>query len=459
MKTKHYLYLVYLLLALSACEKADYLDDKQNTEILTPTTLPDFQQILDNTGTMATSGGLAQISSDDNDISYANYLTATATERNAYVWARNIYDGDVKIQDWDALYKQVFYSNIVLEGLAKSDSLNSTKGQYLRGWALFCRAFAFYDLTQNFCNVYDGSTASLDLGIPLRLSSAIDYTLQRSTLHQAYDRILSDLNESLPLLPFDRAAANLNRPSKNSAYALLSRIYLNMRDYSQAEKYADASLAIYSALIDYNTISKTSETPFSRTNLELINYRQQVAAYSRLTDTYVDSYVKVNKDLLALYAPNDLRKQVYFDTLGDGTYTKKKGYHGYGGYPFTGLATDELYLIKAECLARRSEVNSAMDKLNELLKMRFLNTTPYIPLVAISATDALEKVLLERRKELVWRGIRWHDIKRLNKEGANITLTRTLNNVTYTLPPNDIRYIFPIPDDEISFTDLKQNPR
>ena len=40
-----------------------------------------------------------------------------------------------------------------------------------------------------------------------------------------------------------------------------------------------------------------------------------------------------------------------------------------------------------------------------------------------------------------------------------VTLTRKLNNDTYTLPPNDARYVLPIPQQEIDVTNgvLKQN--
>ncbi|HEY0177744.1 MAG TPA: RagB/SusD family nutrient uptake outer membrane protein, partial [Pedobacter sp.] len=71
----------------------------------------------------------------------------------------------------------------------------------------------------------------------------------------------------------------------------------------------------------------------------------------------------------------------------------------------------------------------------------------------------LRIVLQERRKELIMRGIRWMDIKRLNKEGANITLTRKLNGNVYTLPANDLRFALPIPDDVIAFSGMKQNLR
>ena len=125
---------------------------------------------------------------------------------------------------------------------------------------------------------------------------------------------------------------------------------------------------------------------------------------------------------------------------------------------FTGLATDEIYLIKAECLARKNQVSEALTVLNTLLENRY-KTGEFVPLSAATPTEALNKILLERRKELVWRSLRWTDLKRLNKEGANITLYREINSNHYTLPPNDPKYVFPIPDDEILLSNIDQNNR
>lgn len=449
-----------LTLAVLSCKKEDFLNEKPSSDISEPTTIQDFRQLLEDTETLNSTGGLAQMGSDDYFVSDADYLTATTTERNSYIWAKDIYGGDVAIPDWNKIFKQVFSANVVLDGLKNSEIGNTADGQYLKGWALFCRAFAFYDLTRTFCKPYDAATASSDPGIPLRLSSSIDYLEQRATLQQTFDRIFADLNESLSLLPSLRPSGNLNRPSTIAAYALLARIYLDMRKYQEAELNADKSLALYSTLIDYNTVSTTSTTPFSRTNDELIYQSRQVFNYSSMTINTTGTKSKISTELLSLYDANDLRKPIYFRLLADGvTYGKKIGYNGGGNYHFTGLATDELYLIKAECLARRNETQAAMDKLNQLLIKRFSNKSAYVTMTASSGTDAVSKIIVERRKELVWRGLRWQDIRRLNKEGFGITLTRTLNGTTYTLPPNDPRYVFPIPDDEIALSGIQQNIR
>lgn len=447
------------------CKKTEFLDKKPSTNLILPTTLADFQALLDYTEIFNRTGALAQLASDDYVVaSFASYQSAiTATERNSYIWADDIYGGETSLVNWNNLYTQVYYANGVLDGLNKSSESTSDKGQYLKGWALFARAYAFYDLTRNYCKAYQASSANNDLGIPLRLKPAIDYTLQRSTLQQTFDQIIGDLLIAENLLPAQRPSANLNRPSKVAVYALLSRIYLDMRNYQQSELYADKSLGLYSTIIDYNTIPKTSAFPFSVTNDELIYNTSASGAYN-FNITNAVSGTRISPDLIALYSANDLRLLHYFTRQTDNSYVKKFGYNGLNLYPFTGLATDEQYLIKAECLARRGEIVQSMDKLNQLIIKRWnsnatVPSEPYVNIVANNKEEALTMILLERRKELVWRGLRWFDLKRLNKENFAITITRTLNGVTYTLPPNDTKYIFPIPDDEVLLSGLQQNIR
>src|SRR5699024_1246882 len=116
------------------------------------------------------------------------------------------------------------------------------------------------------------------------------------------------------------------------------------------------------------------------------------------------------------------------------------------------------YLIRAECYARQGNATQAMNDLYTLLVTRW-KTGTYVPFTASGAKEALHIILGERRKELLFRGLRWMDIKRLNREGAHIVLKRIINGKVFTLPPNDNRYALPIPEDIISLTGMKQNPR
>ncbi len=99
-----------------------------------------------------------------------------------------------------------------------------------------------------------------------------------------------------------------------------------------------------------------------------------------------------------------------------------------------------------------------MNDLNTLLQNRW-RTGTFVPFTASNADDALMQILTERRKELVLRGIRWQDLRRLNKEDRfKITITRTIAGNTYSIEPNSYKYTFPIPDDVIQLSGMKQNP-
>jgi len=68
--------------------------------------------------------------------------------------------------------------------------------------------------------------------------------------------------------------------------------------------------------------------------------------------------------------------------------------------------------------------------------------------------------LKERRKELLFRGLRWTDLRRLNLDPRfAVTLARNVSGQIYSLPPEDPRYAWPIPDDEIQASGIPQNPR
>jgi starch-binding outer membrane protein, SusD/RagB family len=166
---------------------------------------------------------------------------------------------------------------------------------------------------------------------------------------------------------------------------------------------------------------------------------------------------KVDSTLYSSYATNDLRRTMFFKATGSAFYFV--GSYNGNTSPFGGIATDEIFLIRAESKARSGNKDAAMADLNTLLQKRF-RTGFFTPLTASDANDALVKVLKERRKELVLRGTRWADLRRLNKEPQfATTISRIVNAQTYTLPPNDLKYTFVLPLKVIQITGMPQTPR
>lgn len=450
------LFLAGMVLPYS-CLKKDFLDVKSSTALVVPTTINDFQALLNNTYVMNITPVLGELATDDYYLPYDFWRGLNAKERNAYIWAPDLYEGKGDVDDWDIPYQAVFYANIVLEGL---DRLPADQGKQVladntRGAALFYRSYAFYNLACTFAPAYDSATADTDAGIPLRLHSDVNQLLPRSTIRQTYTQLLEDLHAAVNLLPATVPAANLNRPSRPAAFALLARIYLAMGIYDKAGMYADSCLQLYNRLIDYNTISTIANFPFSRFNEETL-FETNPASTSVLY-AFVYPQCRIDTVLYGLYGAHDLRRSIYFRKSSPGNFNIKGGYNE-TVFGFSGLAIDEVYLIRAESYARSGNTDLAMKDLNTLLEKRF-ETGTFLPLSANTTEEALRLVLLERRKELIWRGLRFTDLKRLNKEGYGIVLTRMLNGQLYYLPAGSPLYTMPIPPDEIALSGITQNKR
>lgn len=446
-----------LLLAVigSSCDD-EWLDVKRNRQTIIPQTLEELSLLLADEQTMTGDYiSLLQISCDEYYLNTERFNTLTPIEKNAYLWKSDIYEQSPAITDWDNSYNQVLTSNVILEQLSEIsvDEFNQIKWNRIKGGALYVRAKAFYNLSQIFAKPYDAATAEMDPGIPIRTTADLNHPVVRASVQQTYDRILADLKESVVLLP--GLPAVKTDASKAGAFGLMARCYLSMREYELAKVSADSSLHYNDQLIDYNTIDPEAIFPFSRFNSETVQFGHIFPLYS--------VYIFVNQNLLPpglynLYDDNDLRKKLFFYKLGDGMYSFKGSYEG-SFAPFSGIATDEMYLIRAECLARTNNVSGALDDLNTLLETRYEIGT-FVPINAESADEVLEFILAERRKELIGRGLRWTDLRRLNQEpNHSTTLKRTIDGLDYQLTPNDARYVFAIPDYVIKASGIAQNSR
>ena len=195
--------LTYLILAflIISCEK-EFLDKKPNSDIISPQTIEDLERILDNDRAVNSTGVLARMGSDEYFIADKGIWEGlfTATQRNAYIWKDDLYEGEVDLADWGKLYSSIFYANSVLEQLEIMESGTPAQRADVKGRALFIRAWINYDLVNTFAPIYDKRTAQLDLGIPLRLTSDINMIEQRSSVQSCYDLIISDLQEAERLL-------------------------------------------------------------------------------------------------------------------------------------------------------------------------------------------------------------------------------------------------------------------
>lgn len=460
--------LIFFLAAAVCCSCGrEFLDEKPTARQRVPSTLADYLGLMDNTGVMnATSHALGMMGSDEYFVDDGVYGTFPVGvnynyQKRAYTWEREIFEGnEVQLLDWNEGYKRILWANLALEGAEKlKDQGAAGEVDLLRGIALFHRAWNYYNLAQLFCAVYDPATAASEDGLPLRLESDLTLNIPRADLEATYTRIRKDMEDAMPLLP-DRPETNF-RPGKAAVHTLLSRVYLQMGAYDKAFAETNEALGLHDELIDYNAVEQKAGLtfpPHGQGNAEVV-----FMASFNVNNTYTRmiSYIVVNPDTLLLdsYEEGDLRLPLFFKPSG-AKYQYSGSYNGAAltNY-FTGLAVDELYLTRAECAVRLGNLEQGLADLNWLRKHRFKRGS-YTERFSTDADELLGWIIDERRKELVWRGTRWEDLRRLNKEPRfAVTLTREIAGEAYTLPPGDKRYVWPIPVEAIEVGGYKQNPR
>lgn len=448
-----------LLCTITSCSKEDeWLDKKYNLSDVTPTTISDFQKLLDNGDVMNRSlPALGLVGSDNYFLLSSDWQNAQVIPRNSYVWAKDIFEGSTS-PEWKAGYQVVEYCNVVLDGLANLNILsNSMDYNIAKGSALFYRSMAFYNLAQIFCKRYSSLTRN-EPGIPIRLTSDVNVKSTRDPVEKVYSQIFQDLKVARNLLP--DFPITKTRASRVACDALLSRAYLNTGEYDSCIYYSTTALDKIDTLIDFSKFPATATFPFPTyrgDNPEVIFF-----AYSYSYLTIIANYTcYVDSLLYKSYETDDLRKSLFYKVISPvekkvvfkGTYTGSSTLFG-------GLATNEIVLNRAEAYARTNHLNEAQEDINRLLRHRY-NPNAYVDLSSNDITQVLKFILSERRKELPFTGqLRWEDLRRLNEEPRfEVELKRVVNGQTFTLLPKNERYIYPIPDDEVRLSGLAQNER
>jgi starch-binding outer membrane protein, SusD/RagB family len=456
-----------------ACKKSSFLDKKADESLLIPTHLKDFQALLDNSSYMNGDGiglvpSIGEAFSDDYYL-YPQTFTLLLTEpifKSIYSWSDNIFnDNKLKPEDWGFPYRCIFYSNVVLEGLTKISPAINEQEQYnnLQGSALFYRAFMYFNLAQIFAPQYNPETARSDFGIPLKTSADINEKLTRATIEDTYKKIIEDLNLSLNLLANETSGQIINRPSKAAVYGLLTKVYLSMHEFDKALENANLYLNISDELLDFNILNPSNFYTIPKIN------NQEVIFYAILAKPRMEilnmAVARVDSNLYRSYSENDLRRTIFFEEASLFGLPGDKGHFYRGSYDgtdqfFAGIATDEIYLIRAECWARLGNVEKALHDLNTLLITRWDENIPYKNITASDTLEAINIILLERRKELIFRGCRWSDIRRLNSMGANIPNIRIIDGQQIELSPQSMKYTILIPPEVITFNPgMQQNSR
>lgn len=447
MKNKTLMLLLGLVL-ISACE--GFLDEKPSKRIIVPTTIDDLYSILANVSVMNRDINLGIIMSDDMFTTDEGYLSfPNDFIRDAYKWQMELYEVDGGNNSWSVGYRVIFHSNLILETIEGIHPLNESEAEdinNLRGISLFHRASALSGLMQFFAPPVLLVSDLQKPGIPIKLDTDVNNHQGISTVGEVYDRIFQDLIEAETFLP--QIQSTPLYPNKAAANGMMARLHLILGNYALALEYSQSALDHGYELMDYQDIAQNFEFPLPMFQYPIPVLNKEIIYYGTggSSPAFTSVFSFVTRELTDLYNENDLRRYLYFTSSDDSGNQNFIGHYTGDFEQFSGLALDELYLIKAECLARLNRAEEGIEVLNELLETRFMPGT-YEPIEFFSDEQALDSILLERRKTLVFRGYsRWSDMRRFLKnttwEGPP---SRTVLGETYELGLSPEHYTVAIP--------------
>lgn len=491
-----------LLMAISSCKKMVEIDQPINTITEAQVFSTDAQansflagcysQLMSNNGTMTFSNGGTSIYaglSADELVSYAgvggiadmyqfetNKLASTNSVVNSVFWA--------------PAYHLINSVNTIIEDAPASASAlltDSTRTQIV-GESKFIRAFSYFYLTNIFGNV------------PLALSTDFNKTsvLTNASQQDVYAQITKDLLDAQAVLKTDYSISKAERIRANkwAATALLARVYLYQKKWTDAETQATSiignsqfSLIKPSVTVPFTTVFNKNSTeailqfqqnatvlPRAGT-YEAINFIPQFSIYA--TPATWPTYFGVFTTYAALLYPtyymtpqlantfeaNDLRKSGLTGFTPSPPAAPYNGVYSYWPQKYTVNASSvqtavtqyymvlrlaEQYLIRAEARAQQNNLSGALSDLNVIRTRAGLPAS-----TAASQADILTAIMHERQVELFseW-GHRFFDLKRTGQAAAVLGAITTKPQ-----PFNANQLLYPIPQTELNADGfLIQNP-
>lgn len=358
-------------------------------------------------------------------------------------------------------YSQIYTYNVIANNILNVPDGTEKDKKRVYSEAVTHRAFIYLQLVNLYAIQYDKSTAHTDYGVPIILTDNINSTYKRNSVSEVYELIIKDLESAITNL--DEVTQHPFHPNKSTGYAILARTYLYMGEYDLALENAKKALEFNrnGKLLDYTQYHVNPGSQFNRiindNDMPLPERGDSHAnIFVKLALWDVSSEIFASKDLMATFQENlpagaiDKREELFYakDSVNIYANVKFPGHTMYVAHilPNLGVTLQEIYLTLAECEARVSSgtKENALAYLDILRDKRIVGNTL---LTAGSKEEALTIALEERRREMAfWGQMRFIDLRRLNKEAKFAKpIIHILDSETFTLPPNDPRYIMPLP--------------
>ena len=365
---------------------------------------------------------------------------------------------------WNASYKSIAQSNLVIGNGATVAMDETLRSRYLAE-AKFIRALNYFNLVRLFGDVPLVTTPLGDY--------KESYNYGRQPVADVYAQIVKDLTEAAAALPSGNSGADVGRVTSGAADALLGKVYLTQKKYSEALT-ALNKVTGYSLLTDFNSVFSISTemnneiifaVRYSRTlpglgNTIGINMLPSTvnmagspgARYNTEMPEWASLYSAEDKRaaVSAVYSAGGLPTAYYCAKFVDAQATAAANAEN----DWIVLRWADVLLMKAEAL---NELNpaptvEAFTAINEVRQRAGL--TPLADLTQSAFRTAVET---ERRLELCLEGHRWFDLVRTGR-AVEVMNAHFQSSTAYygTTPPvlKPTHVLFPVP-----FIETQINPK
>lgn len=340
---------------------------------------------------------------------------------------------------WANFYNGIFRTNVITDRIGNANFDENLKNQF-EAEARFIRALSYFNVVR----IWGDAPIVLN-----EVSAAESLKIGRSPASEVYEVIESDLEFAIANLPTSYPSTDFGRATSGAAKALLGKVYLTEKKYSQTITILNEVVGQYDLLPNIADVFD----PNNKTNNEIIfsiRFNKEVLgeghglwfgitdkSTSPLTSKLKDSYSS-NDDRKALIeyeaTGNQLVPGKYFDT----SSTATRNY----GNDFILLRQADVVLMLAEALNEQSyEPNGqAFVYLNKVRKRAGLSELTQTELS--SQMNFRNAVLDERNLEFPLEAQRWFDLIRTNTAQTEIESGIGVNIQDYQL-------LYPVPQAEI----------
>lgn len=472
-------------LGLSACDS--YLDVIPKGKAVLDTTEDylglleplDAEYVIDNFCWISNEqayGNMSELENYNHPLASSGFFWDEECDR-----ANNITDNESLSLLYNKCYSRIARYNILIDNMPDANGPESDKTMGI-AQAKTMRAYNYFFLINTFAKPYNPETSATDNGIIVREKFDLEAVGKQYTVAKTYAFILKDLNEAIGDLP--EKSVNAYQPDKAFGYAFRAKVHLFMRD-------------IDNALSDALEVLKFSNHELWDLSGELSAYAAKNPGFAVMDNTL---YMMYRSGLMHRFshpenllfcpsrtggAPVILRKHLKetFDAKADLRYnlicnpTMKDRPTAEPGCLYfmsstiiqlneSGIRLSEVYLMIAECYARKGNIDLALKYLNDLRKTRFY-AKYYKDIVPADVNNNKDEMLTyirqERARELFSSCNRFFDMRRFCTE-FNETLTKTYTDSngsthTYTLKPDSHLLTFPFPIKAMQTTNLIQNSK